>query len=46
MHNHIIRVVKAMSRHADQFIRFSLDEEVLENTETGFYGFSGSKLWC
>ena len=44
MHNHIIKVVRAMSRHADQFIRFSLDEEVLQNTESGFYGFSGSEL--
>ena len=43
MHNHIIRVVKAMLHHANQFIRFSLDEEVLQNTETGFYDFSGSK---
>ena len=44
VHNHIIKVVKAMSQHADQFVRFSLDEEVLQNTETGFYGFSGSEF--
>ena len=44
VHNHIITVVMAMSRHADQFVRFSLDEYVLQNTETGFYGFSGSEL--
>ena len=44
VHNHIITVVMAMSRHADQFVRFSLDEDVLQNTETGFYGFSGSEL--
>ena len=43
VHNHIMTVVKAMSRHTDQFIRFSLDEDVLENVEEGFYGFSGSK---
>ena len=45
VHNHIIKVVRAMSWHADQFVKFSLDEEVLENVETGFYGFSGSELW-
>ena len=45
MHNHIMKVVKAMSWHADQFIRFSLDEEVLANIETGFYGFSGSEFF-
>ena len=43
VHNHIIKVVRSMSRHADQFVRFSLDEEVLRNVETGFYGFSGSE---
>ena len=43
VHNHIIKVVKAMSHHADQLVRFSVDEEVLENIETGFYGFSGSE---
>ena len=45
VHNHIIKVVKAMSRHADQFVQFSLDEEVLQNIETGFYGFSGSECY-
>ena len=44
VHNHVLHVVKAMSRHADQFVRFSLDEEVLANTENGFYGFSGSEF--
>ena len=43
IHNHIMTVVKAMSRHADHLITFSLDEDVLSNIETGFYGFSGSK---
>ena len=43
IHNHVIRVVRAMSRHADQFVHFSLDEEVLQNIESGFYGFSGSE---
>ena len=43
IHNHIMTVIRAMCNHADHFIVLSLDEEVLQNIETGFYGFTGSE---
>ena len=40
----IIRhVTKALTQHADDLIKFSLDQEVLEEVSKGFYGFKASE---
>ena len=39
IHNHVMKVARAMSNHCDDFTVFSLNEEILEQTASGFYGF-------
>ena len=44
IHNHVMTVAKAFSRKCNDFCVFSLNEGILDQTATGFYGFSGSKM--
>ena len=40
----IVRLVtKVLSRHADDLITFSLDQEILDQVSKGFYAFKGSE---
>ena len=39
----ISRVSSVFASHADDLIKFSVDETILDRVSTGFYGFSGSK---
>ena len=39
------QVSEALADQADQLIVFSLDPDVMKTVATGFYGFSGSKLY-
>ena len=43
IHNHVLSVAKAMSKKCSDYTIFSLNEDILEQTSSGFYGFSGSK---
>ena len=36
-------VTEVLSQHADDLIKFSLDQEILEDVSKGFYGFKASE---
>ena len=40
----IARVSRVFTSHADDLIKFLVDESILDKVSTGFYGFSGSKF--
>ena len=37
------QVTEVLSYHADDVITFSLDQDILEQVSTGFYGFKASE---
>lgn len=39
----VARVSRVLASHADDIIKFSVDQTILDRVASGFYGFSGSK---